>query len=291
MRVNHTNSSVDDTINTSADVEVLKDDHKREEDITETVVAAEKLMESFEILILFVINLFNRTKLSVDWLKMRIGFFIQYSKQNTRELQSFVDDLEVHGHTPNGLLRFLVSRSLLGYLNYGLLNEFSKDSSELKEKVEEYAEQHKKFLCNHLKNIITVFKHNPRLAPASVFGLPEIKVELHELWQGKSYCQWKEVMENIVEWPEHLLIKSIEFNCVVITYYIMPFILSRVVDDLNNETIIRRFRAKGAVFSISQEVRDIAKAESDWINLVVKKATVVKKIKLSGKSNIHHQVW
>ena len=242
-------------------------------------------MESFDALMFMLMSIISQTNINLPGLKLKINLFLQYARENTPEVQPILDDMEDRCHSPEGVVLFLVNRNLLGYLNFELLNVFKQflpENYEISDKIAEYKSKHKVFICQNLKNIVHIFRENPRLAPASVVGLPTIGVHLTEPWQGKSYYQWKEIMENIVDWPDHLLIKSIDFKCVIITYHVLPFILSRVVNDLTNETIVRRFSAVGATFTISSEVLELARTDSEWISSVIEQATALKKIKLSS---------
>ena len=247
------------------------------------VSSAEKLKESFDALLFMLVSIINQANINLLWLKLKINLFLQYARETTPEVQPIVDYIEDRCHSPEGVVLFLVNRNLLGYLNFELLNVFKQflpENYEIIDKIAEYKSKHKVFICQNLKNIVQVFREKPRLAPASIVGLPEITVNLQSPWLGKSYYQWKEIMENIVDWPDHLLIKSIDINCVIITYHVLPFILSRVVDDLTNETIVRRFSAVGATFTISSEVLELARTDSEWISSVIEQATSLKKMKL-----------
>ena len=246
---------------------------KSSDDLSSVVFAAERLKESFESLLFLMVSVIGQANINLVWLKLRINLFLQYAREVTPEVQSILDELEVHGHSPEGVVFFLVNRIFMKFL---------EGNDIVNSKFADYRLKHKAFINQNLKNIVHVFRKNPRLAPASVVGLPTIKVHLTEPWQGKSYYQWKEIMENIVDWPDHLLIKSIDINCVIITYHVLPFILSRVVNDLTNETIIRRFSAVGATFTISSEVLELARTDSQWISSIIEQATALEKMKLSS---------
>ena len=257
-------------------------------DTASVVSSAEKLKESFDALLFMLVSIISQANINLLWLKLKINLFLQYARETTPEVQPILDDMEDRCHSPEGLVLFLVNRNLLGYLNFELLNVFQQfltENYEIIDKIAKYKSKHKVFICQNLKNIVQVFREKPRLAPASVVGLPEITVNLQSLWQGKSYYQWKEIMENIVDWPDHLLIKSININCVIITYHVLPFILSRVVNDLTNETTIRRFSAVGATFTISSEVLKLARTDSEWISSVIEQATTLEKMKLSSRTS------
>ena len=254
-------------------------------DTASVVSSAEKLKESFDALLFMLVSVISQANINLLWLKLKINLFLQYARETTPEVQPILDDMEDRCHSTEGVVLFLVNRNLLGYLNFELLNVFKQfltENYEICDKIAEYKSKHKIFICQNLKNIVRVFREKPRLAPASIIGLPEITVNLQSPWLGKSYYQWKEIMENIVDWPDHLLIKSIDINCVIITYHVLPFILSQVVSDLTNETIVRRFNAVGATFTISSEVLELARTDSEWISSVIEQATSLEKMKLSS---------
>ena len=254
-------------------------------DIASVVSSAEKLKESFDALLFMLVSIISQANINLLWLKLKINLFLKNAQETTPEFQPILDDMEDHCHSPAGLVLFLVNRHLLGYLNFELLNVFKQflpENYQISDKIAEYKSKHKIFICQNLKNIVQVFREKPKLAPASIIGLPEITVNLQSPWLGKSYYQWKEIMENVVDWPDHLLIKSIDINCVIITYHVLPFILSRVVNDLANETIIRKFNAVGATFTISSGVLELARADSEWISSVIEQATSLEKMKLSS---------
>ena len=254
-------------------------------DTASVVSSAEKLKESFDALLFMLVSVISQANINLLWLKLKINLFLQYARETTPEVQPILDDMEDRCHSTEGVVLFLVNRNLLGYLNFELLNVFKQflpENYEISEKIAEYKSKHKIFICQNLKNIVQVFREKPRLAPVSIVGLPEITFNLQSPWLGKSYYQWKEIMENIVDWPDHLLIKSIDINCVIIIYYVLPFILSRVVNDLTNETIITRFSAVGATSTISSEVLELARTDSEWIGSVIEQATALEKMKLSS---------
>ena len=253
-------------------------------DTASVVSSAEKLRQSFDALLFMLVSVISQANINLLWLKLKINLFLQYARETTPEVQPILDDMEDRCHSAEGVVLFLVNRNLLGYLNFELLNVFKQfltENYEISDKIAEYKSMHKVFICQNLKNIVQVFREKPRLAPASIVGLPEITVNLQSPWLGKSYYQWKEIIENIVDWPDHLLIKSIDINCVIITYHVLPFILSRVVNDLTNETIIKRFSAVGATFTISSEALELARTDSEWISSVIEQATALEKMKLS----------
>ena len=102
-------------------------------------------------------------------------------------------------------------------------------------------------------------------------------VELATPWESKSLYQWKEIVSNIVEWGEHIIIKDIDINCVLITYQIMPFILPRIIQDLTDDVIIDRFRAVGATFTIPPDVMEMGVADREWITSMVRGSVLLKK--------------
>ena len=247
-----------------------------------TVAKAHALQEAFHSLVFFIIT---AVKISATRFKMMINFSLQYARQNTPDVRSLLDELQRDAQSVEDVIMFLINRNLLGYMNYGVLNVLRKivDDEEVIRKLDQYKEQHNEFIRTNFASIIKTFKKNPRLAPPSFVGLPEIQVQLQDHWKDKSLYSWNEIVRNIADWPDHILIKKVDFSCVVITYYIFPFILSRVLIDLDDTTIVKRFASVGATFIISPELRKLGQRESEWISKRVEYAMAV--VKMSSFSD------
>ena len=247
-------------------------DAKRKTSNKAAIIAkAEQLQKNFSTLVFLMIKALN---VDLTRLKVVIQFFLQHAHHDIPNVQSLSDSLQRDTHTTEEVFMFLVSRNILGYLNFGVLNQLEHliDDVTVIEKFEAYKTQHNDFICSNFSIIVQIFQDKPRLAPASVVGLPEITVELEEPWKERSLYEWNEILKDNTEWPDYLMIKEIHFSNVVIRYYVMPFILSRVVTDLTDAVIVKKFAEVGATFHMSSEVQRVGREGSQWIRNKVNEA-------------------
>ena len=246
--------------------------------VADTVSAAERLRECFDLLLFSIITIASRGRINLAWLKLKISLHLQYTRKNTPDVQNHLTELEERS-SPESVVMFLVNRNFLGYLNFDLLKAFEQTISDegFSIKVQDYQSKHNSFIRNNFQFIVKAFQQSPNLSPASVIGLPEMTVELTTPWESKSLYQWKEIVSNIVEWGEYIIIKDIDINCVLITYQIMPFILPRIIQDLTDDVIIDRFRAVGATFTIPPDVMEMGVADREWITSMVRGSVLLKK--------------
>ena len=242
--------------------------------------AAERLRECFELLMYSVIMIASRGRVNFAWLKLKISLHLQNVRENTPDVQDHLTKLQ---HCPNSeaVVTFLINKNFLGYLNFNLLKAIKpvlcQANRTFDDNLNEYQSKHNSFIKNNFQYIVKAFQQSPNLSPASAIGLPEMTVELTTPWESKSLYQWKEIVSNIVEWGEHIIIKDIDINCVLITYQIMPFILPRIIQDLTDDVIIDRFRAVGATFTIPPDVMEMGVADREWITSMVRGSVLLKK--------------
>ena len=247
--------------------------------VADTVSAAERLRECFDMLLFSIITIASRGRVNLAWLKLKICLHLQYVRKNTPDVQDHLTELE-ESSSPESVVMFLVNKNFLGYLNFDLLNAFKRpvlSDKTFNDNLNEYLSKHNSFIRNNFQHIVKAFQQSPKLSPASVIGLPEMTVELTTPWESKSLYQWKEIVSNIVEWGEYIIIKDIDTNCVLITYQIMPFILPRIIQDLTDDVIIDRFRAVGATFTIPPDVMEMGVADREWITSMVRGSVLLNK--------------
>ena len=171
-----------------------------EVDKLDPVVEAEKLKQEFEELLIVILK--SLVGVDLDDLKLRISWFFNAAREITPDIQKILDELQSIP-TPQIVLNFLITRNIIGYLNYQLIKAFQKavKNDEVKAKIMEYEDKHDTFLYHFSFNaIIEAFKSNPDLAPVSTIGLPKFTVELKDPWEGKRVYQWKEVLDRMFTW-------------------------------------------------------------------------------------------
>ena len=228
------------------------------------VVEAEKLKQEFEELLVVILE--SLVGVDLHNLKFRITWFFNAAGINTPEIQAILDELQSIP-TPQIVLNFLISRNIIGYLNYQLIKAFQKavKNDEVKAKIEEYEDKHDAFLYHFSFNaIIEAFKSNPDLAPVSTIGLPKFTVQLKDPWEGKRVYQWKEVLDRMFTWSPHLIVVSLEKKCIVLSYAVLPFFISSVVEDLENPSIIKQLEIEGVSVKLSSDLLKSEKWDHKW---------------------------
>ena len=235
-----------------------------EVDKLDAVVEAEKLKQEFEELLIVILK--SLVGVDLDDLKLRISWFFNAAGVNTPEVQAIVDELQSKP-TPQIVLNFLISRNIIGYLNYQLIKAFQKavKNDEVKAKIMEYEDKHDAFLYHFSFNaIIEAFKSNPDLAPVSTIGLPKFTVQLQDPWEGKRVYQWKEVLDRMFTWSPHLIVVSLNKKCIVLIYAVLPFIISSVVQDLESPSIIKQLEIEGVSVELSSDLFKSEKQDDKW---------------------------
>ena len=216
------------------------------------IVEAGNLKQDFEELLVAILDAVRGVDL--DNLKLRISWFFNAEGFITADVQAILDQLQSLT-TPQNVLNFLITRNFIGYLNYELTKAFQKavKSDQLKAKIEEYEDKHDAFLHHFSFNaIIEAFRQRPNLAPVSVVGLPQLIVRLKTPWEGRSVYEWKEVLAKLFTWPPHLIIVSIEKNCIVLTYAVLPFFISSVLEDLKDPQMSELLKKELATVEFSE---------------------------------------
>ena len=236
-----------------------------EVDKLDPVVEAEKLKQEFEELLVVILE--SLVGVDLDNLKFRITWFFNAAGINTPEIQAILDELQSIP-TPQIVLNFLISRNIIGYLNYQLIKAFQKavKNDEVKAKIEEYEDKHDAFLYHFSFNaIIEAFKSNPDLAPVSTIGLPKFTVQLKDPWEGKRVYQWKEVLDRMFTWSPHLIVVNLKKKCIILTYAVLPFFVSSVVEDLENPSVIKQLEIEGVSVELSSDLVKSEKQDDKWL--------------------------
>ena len=228
-----------------------------ETDKPNVVLAAEKLKEEFEGLLVSVYGVLNGVDAGI--LKLRLNWFVSSEKQNTPPVQEYLDKLESLV-TPQSILNYLINKNFIGYLNYELLKVFQKvvQSDALQFGIKKYEEHHDEFLrLANFNTIIDTFKQHPELAPASPIGLPKFKIRLDTPWNHRNIYSWKELVEKQFNWPSHIYIVSISRNCIILTYSVLSYFAPAVVRDLTNPNVLALLENQGvSVVELSRELLD-----------------------------------
>ena len=240
-------------------------------DKLDPVAEAEKLKQQFEELLLFILKSIGGVDLSV--LKFQISMFFQCETISSPEIRAISDTLQSM-ITPQNVLNFLIMGKYVGYLNFELIKAFQKvlKSDQLEKKIEEYEKNHIAFLKLFSFNaILNAFKQHPDLAPASVIGLPKFKVRLQTPWDGRSVFQWVEFFQEVSTsstWPSSLIIDSIERNCIVLTYAVLPCFISSVFKDLEDPLLKKQLENEGVSIELSSDLLQLGTEDEEYTTRV-----------------------
>ncbi len=232
----------------------------------EMLSAAKQLMRSFSLLLTAATE---QPKLELDCLMI---IFLQYIQEDTPEIQDIVAGFK-RCSTSETTIAFLAKRKFLSYLNFGFLSMIKH--KDFKNRLDVYITKYEWFMRSKLSCFAEMFMTGPpSLALPSLQGLHELVVTLDVKWKEKSFLHWKHVLEDNINWSEYVIIKTVRnvHTAVVITYYIYPFILSKVVQDVNDNEIIKQFSRVGATFSISDNTQKRSQENSSNIAAKIEKA-------------------
>ena len=229
------------------------------------IIEAEWLMEEFECLLSTITK--SLEGVDLQNLKLRIHWYLALQRANTSEVKEHLDRLE-SVETPQGVLFFLINRNFIGYLNYELIKEFHKvmKRKDVEAAIEAYERNHYDFLHHFSLSAITeAFKECPKLAPVSSIGLPKFTIRLETPWEGRSAYKWRELLEMKFDWPSNLIIVSIEKNCIVLIYAVLPFFVSSVTRDLLDNDVLTELEKQGVSVELSTELLKLGNDENQFI--------------------------
>ena len=235
-------------------------------DELDPVAEAEKLKQQFEELLHFIVESIGGV--NVNALKLQIAMFFQSETISSREIQNISDTLQSMT-TPESVLNFLIIGKYVGYFNFELIKAFQKilKSDQLEKKIEEYEKNHIAFLkLFSFSAILDAFKQYPNLAPASVIGLPKFKVRLQKPWLGRSMFTWVEVFQKVSTStsPSSLIIESIERNCIVLTYAVLPCFISSVFRDLEDPLVKKQLENEGVSIELSSDLLKLGNKDEEY---------------------------
>ena len=127
--------------------------------VADTVSAAERLRECFDLLMYSVIMIASCGRVNIAWLKLKIGLHLQYVRENTPDVQDHLIKLEDRP-SPEAVVIFLVNNNFLGYLNFELLKAIKPVLSDntLDVKLNEYSSKHNSFIRNNFQYIVKAFQ-------------------------------------------------------------------------------------------------------------------------------------
>ena len=173
-----------------------------------------------------------------------------------------------------GVFAFLIENQFVGYLNYYLLMRFSSKvicgdgHKKAQKKILKYEKRYRKFIEEPaFYQLIEVFDQNPQLNPGTVVGLPIIVIRLSQKWKTRNKKDLNEWISFLTE--NKLLLQSIGYKCILITYAIFPVHLLKVMRFLSNEEHMKRLKENGITIEtpsytmeIAERLREVSTGES-----------------------------
>ena len=167
--------------------------------------------------------------------------------------------------TVDEVFQFLVEKHFLSYLNFQLLKEFSSkticgldQSKRIEKELSKYRKRYKVFMsCPEFSKLIQVFDESPHLNPSTIIGLPIIIVSLVGSWKHRNKKQLEEWVPFLQE--NKVLLQSMGYKCILITYAIFPIHLPNVMSFLNDHKRLQELRENGITIQVSDEATAMSK--------------------------------
>ena len=167
--------------------------------------------------------------------------------------------------TVDEVFQFLVEKHFLSYLNFQLLKEFSSkticgldQSKKIEKELSKYRKRYKVFMsCPEFSKLIQVFDESPHLNPSTIIGLPIIIVSLVGSWKHRNKKQLEEWVPFLQE--NKVLLQSMGYKCILITYAIFPIHLPNVMSFVNNHQRIQELKENGITIQVSDEAIAMSK--------------------------------
>ena len=152
---------------------------------------------------------------------------------------------------------FLLKFYFISYLNYALLKEVGALAEDeiIASKFEEYEKSYVKLISNaSFKNLMSVFHQHPDLKPTAPIGLPKILFHLNEYWQDKSILNWITTFFGGLSWFEWCLLCELRKKCIVVTYAVLPSVLSDVLEYLKSSAVQQKFQEMGISVELPEDL-------------------------------------
>ena len=218
---------------------------------------ADTLQRYFCLLVAAVKNALISKSVSLDDVKIVINDTLtciirikeeQWIKEYQRKLEGIRDISSL-------FKEFLLKYCFIGYLNYVLLKDISKlaDDKSIDSRFIEYEKSYVKLVSNaSFKNLMSIFHQRPDLKPTAPIGLPKILFHLNEYWQDKTIFNWITKCFWGLSWFEWCLLDDLRKKCIVITYVVLPSVLSDALEYLKSSTVQQKFQEMGISFQLPE---------------------------------------
>lgn len=179
----------------------------------------------------------------VELSKVTLTILAYKTRYLSTELQTAINSLQTIEDVFNFLFRF----RFIGYLNYVLLKKLAllTEDEEIKCQFEEYEKMYVQILkTNSFRDLIVLFKKNPKLSPTAKIGLPSFVLRLDRRWWFERVYSWLEVMGGY-SWSDSILLEELKENCILIKYAVLPSGVDAVIQDLSDPETVKRLGTIG----------------------------------------------
>ena len=230
-------------------------------------------------------------------LKAQLNVMMQFNAKQPN-VNSFFSKLETK-NTSEEIFHLLMTRKYLGFMNLQFLPLFKPFlpndlENDICHKIELCRKQQREFFSNSISKLARLFDNRKDLLnSASV--LPKIRFTLQlDKWGEKSFIQWNNLLVKLLCWPNCFLFKSIKESSTEISIkcYILPFMVSRVVNTFLDKEISHTFEKFGVSYVMAgTELERKAADETAWIHVSVRETSELLK-KMSSPyqvSGLHQQ--
>ena len=218
------------------------------EEVQELAEIAYKLRDdSFPTLYIAVRRSLEAHNVNLYEAKDLICLALSQNQFSSQEMEMYTAKLE-RVNDMKDLLTFLLNHHFISYINYALLKRISRlaNDSNINSQFEQYEQECTVlFKTASIKDIIEMFRQYPDLKPSSAIGIPHIALRLKKYWHFKSVHTWNTTFAVKVPSSHSCLLHEIKKNCILITYAVLPSVLSAVLKDLRDPAVLKELEHIG----------------------------------------------
>ena len=220
---------------------------------------ADTLQRYFRLLVATVKNALISKSVSLDDVKIVINGTLTCINRIKEEqwIKEYQQKLERIRDINNLFKEFLLKYCFIGYLNYVLLKDISKlaEDESIDSHFIEYEKSYVKLISNaSFKSLMSVFHQRSDLKPTAPIGLPKILFHLNEYWQDKTIFNWITKFFWGLSWFEWCLLDELTKKCIVVTYVVLPSVLSDALEYLKSSTVQQKFQEMGVSVELPEDL-------------------------------------
>ena len=230
--------------------------------VTELKQIADSLQDHFHRLTFKVKDSLLSNGISLDEVKLFVDQKLKHDIRIKGETVMDVYRQELYEiQDMKSFFRFLYEHDFYGYLNYVLLKRIAElaEDEKIRREFKEYEELYVKLISKAtFKDIMSIFRQNPKLKPAAPIGLPNVVFRLDDFWLHKCFHSWSTLFLDY-SWYESSLLHELEKKCVIVTYAILPSALYDALESLKSPAVQKKFHD----FGVSIELPEMKEGVTD----------------------------